>query len=646
MLVIAGAGSGKTRTLVYRVAWLVENGVPAQAILLLTFTNKAAREMLHRAEALLGGAVTVTGGTFHHAGLLALRRHGHAVGLPRGFTIADRGDAADLIGTVGGEVFGKKEKGLPRGEVLLDIVSMAANTGRSIADVVEQRHPSHGDLVGEIERIAGIYAHRKQSLGIVDFDDLLTLWLRALKENEDIRLEYQRRFAWVLVDEYQDTNILQAELVDLLAGGHRNLMVVGDDAQSIYSFRGANFANILRFHERYPDAKIFKLEQNYRSTPQILELANASIARNRAQHAKELFSAQPPGPRPLLVALPRPEDQARYVAERIRNLAAGGLPPDDIAVLYRSHFLSMELQMELARRKIPFEVRSGMRFFEQAHVKDATSYLRIDTNPKDELAWKRVLRLLPGVGKVTADRVWAGVCASADPVGDLAEGRVGVPKGSVAAIRDLGRALATVRSQRDNPCGQLEAVLACGYEQHLQDTYENAHARVQDLRTLASYATRFPGTGEFLSELALVSGGAEGDVARDGTPEKKIVLSTVHQAKGLEWAAVFVIWLVDGRFPDQRALGEGGEEEERRLFYVAATRARVHLELCLPVMAREGAYGGVIQRQSRFLEELPAWLTTPVDVRGDSSRPGGRRPETGAGEDDDNRWMDGDSDWS
>ncbi len=640
LLVIAGAGSGKTRTLTYRVARLVETGVPPGAILLMTFTNKAAKEMLARAEALLGGACSAVGGTYHHAGHLALRRHAAAVGYPRDFTIADRDDAEDLLGEVMEESLEDTEKRFPKPGIVLDMISMAANTREPIEKVVEKRYPMHFDLVNHLQAIQGSYAARKKDLGIADFDDLLTLWLQAMDENEEVRDEFRRRFAYVLVDEYQDTNVLQAKIVDHLAFAHRNLMVVGDDAQSIYSFRGANFANIMKFPERYPDAKTFKLEINYRSSPEILALANASIEHNRDQFRKELVSLQPPGPKPRLVALERPEEQAAYIVQRIGDLENEGIELDQIAVLYRSHFLSMELQMELSRRGIPFEVRSGMRFFEQAHVKDATAYLRIAANPRDELAWKRALRLLPKVGKVTAAKVWAAVAASKDPLGELARKKLPVPKAAAAGMEDLFRTMQAVTAQKDKPAAQLEAVISGGYRGHLYDTYENAQSRLMDLETLASFANRYHTTTQFLSELALLSNVAESDAAQE-PPERRIILSTIHQSKGLEWQAVFVPWLVDGRFPDNRALGEGSEEEERRLFYVAVTRARRHLELCLPLYAREGQLPGVRQRASRFLQELPTHLVTPVDIKRPSFGGGRREKDL----DDTDRWMDGESEY-
>ncbi|MEK7466873.1 MAG: ATP-dependent helicase [Planctomycetota bacterium] len=639
LLVIAGAGSGKTRTLTFRVARLVESGVPPGAILLLTFTNKAAKEMLARVELLLGGACSAVGGTFHHAGHLALRRHAAAVGMPRDFTILDRDDAEDLLGEVMEPSVDLEAKRFPKAGLVLDMISMAANTRETLEAVVQRRYPMHFDLMQHLVAIQGSYAARKKDLGVADFDDLLTLWLQAMDENEEVRDEFRRRFAYVLVDEYQDTNILQAKIVDHLAFAHRNLMVVGDDAQSIYSFRGANFANIMKFPERYPDARTYKLEINYRSSPEILELANASIAHNRDQFEKHLVSQQPPGPRPRLVALERAEEQAAYIVQRIGDLEEEGIDLDQIAILYRSHYHSMELQMELSQRGIPFEVRSGMRFFEQAHIKDATSYLRMAANPRDELAWKRALRLLPKVGKVTAAKVWAAVANSKDPLGDLAKKKLPMPKAAAAGLEDLARTMQSVMAFRDKPAAQLEAVISGGYRGHLFDTYENAQSRIMDLETLASYAGRFPTTTQFLSELALLSNVAEGEGAQ-APPERRVVLSTIHQAKGLEWQAVFLPWLVDGRFPDSRALGEGSEEEERRLFYVAVTRARRHLELCLPLYAREGQIPGVRQHASRFLQELPAHLVTPVDIK----RPSwGDRHVKPKGEDDPDRWMDGES---
>ncbi|MCE9584512.1 MAG: ATP-dependent helicase [Planctomycetes bacterium] len=640
LLVIAGAGSGKTRTLTYRVARLVETGVPPGAILLLTFTNKASSEMLARAETLLGGAVSAVGGTFHHAGHLALRRHGHVVGLPRNFTIADRDDAEDLLGECMEEQAAATDKRFPKPQVVLDMISMAANTLEPMKEVVTRRYPMHLDLLQELETWQGTYAARKMDLGIVDFDDLLTLWLRAMDQDAEVRSEFQRRFAYVMVDEYQDTNLLQAKIVDHLAAAHRNLMVVGDDAQSIYSFRGANFANIIKFNERYPDAKMFKLEINYRSSPEILALANASIEHNSQQYAKKLVSEQPPGPLPKLVPLERPDEQAAYLAQRIRDLENEGIDLDQIAVLYRSHYLSMELQLELSRRGIPFEIRSGIRFFEQAHIKDASSYLRIAANPMDELAWKRALRLLPKVGKATAAKIWAAVSKSKDPLGELSKKKLPAPKAAAAGMEDLARTMQAVLAQKDKPSAQLEAVLAGGFRTLLHDTYENANSRILDLETLAAYATRFQDTSQFLAELALYSNAVEPDTT-GLPPERRLVLSTIHQAKGLEWQAVFVPWLVEGRFPDARALGEGSDEEERRLFYVAVTRARRHLELTYPLFAREGQYPSLRQRPSRFIEELPSRLVMLVHVnRAWGPAP---RPEADVDPDDTDRWMDGKS---
>ncbi len=640
LLVIAGAGSGKTRVVTYRVARLLESGVPPASILLVTFTNKAAREMLRRVELLTGQSTRgLWGGTFHHVGNLILRRHADLLGYDRGYTILDRADARELLDACSADL-GYKGRGFrfPSGEVLGDLLSTAINTGRPLEAVLAERAPGLLPMGEAILAVAARYQARKRAMGAMDFDDLLLRWMQLLVEQPALLARYQALFRHILVDEYQDTNRLQGELIDRLAAGHRNLTVVGDDAQSIYAFRGAHFANIIDFPARYPDARLFRLETNYRSTPEILALANAAIARNTRQFRKTLRAVRPAGPRPALVPVRDELAQAAFVAQRLLELHDAGRPLAEMAVLYRSHYLSLELQLELTRRGVPFEARSGLRFFEQAHVKDATAYLKVVVNPRDELAWRRLFRLWPRIGAATADRLWTALAQTSEPLAAALRGDL-VPLVPRAGRRGLEGCLATLRAvadpaRRDRPAAQLEAVLEEGYQAYLVARYADAAGRLEDLRQLVRFAGRFDSTEAFLSELALLGevGGEEarpsGDAGADGD---RVVLSTIHQAKGLEWGAVFLIWAVEGKFPSARSAADPeGEEEERRLFYVAVTRAKDELYLCYPQLGRDWGPIVAIQRPSRFVRELPpetyelweveegAAAAAPLGPRGDA----------------------------
>src|SRR3954470_12485447 len=387
-LVLAGAGAGKTRTLIYRVAYLIEQGIPADRILLLTFTNKAAREMMRRVTDLLGSDLgELWGGAFYSIGHRFLRRHAPLVGFQNNFTISDREDAKDLLkACIAESEIDVKETRFPKPDVLTDIFSMAVNTGRTVPEILAQEYDYFSTLAPQIAALAERYQKRKQAANIMDFDDLLVLWLKLFKEQTEIRESYQRKFQFVLVDEYQDTNTIQGEIIDLIAARHKNVMVVGDDSQSIYSWRGANFQNILKFPERYKEAKIYKIETNYRSTPQILDLANAAIRANVNQFSKQLAPARKDGMKPALVVCGDARTQSTFVAQRLLELREEGTELNNIAVLYRSHFHALELQLELTRRNIPFSITSGIRFFEQAHLKDVTSYLKLISNPQDEMA--------------------------------------------------------------------------------------------------------------------------------------------------------------------------------------------------------------------------------------------------------------------
>ncbi|MBI5366375.1 MAG: ATP-dependent helicase [Planctomycetes bacterium] len=614
LLVIAGAGSGKTRTLTYRVARLLETGVRADEILLVTFTNKAAREMMGRVAGLLdAGPARLWGGTFHHIAHLILRRHADRLGIPPSFSILDREDARDLMTEVIDAAKPTFREGIrfPKPNLLVDIASFAANTLAPVDQVISDKYSAHLDLAEEIGKILEGFAARKRALGFLDFDDLLVQWRRLLLEPGDTSEAFARRFRHLLVDEYQDTNRLQGEIIDLLARGHRNLTVVGDDAQSIYAFRGAHFANIYAFPERYPDARVFRLETNYRSTPQVLALANASIAHNRRQFPKALVPARPAGVLPVVAVLDDGTAQAEFVARRLAELLAGGVPPQEIAVLYRAHYHALELQMELARRQVPFVVRSGLRFFEQAHVKDLLAYARVAGNPRDALAWRRLIGLCPGLGKKTAATVSAALEQAPDPLGWAASdaARAKVPKKGAAAWKQL---VATVRDLaepglRSQPARLLELALYAGYVDYLGETYTNAATRREELEQLVLFARRYDTLEALLADVAL-QGEAPGDERRareaDEAAPPAVVLSTIHQAKGLEWRTVFLIGLSQGGFPDGRSLNSVTElEEERRLFYVGVTRAKDQLYLTCPLFVPRRDWS-LTPGPSEFIAEL------------------------------------------
>ena len=610
MLIIAGAGSGKTRTLTYKVARLIEGGVKPERILLATFTNKAAREMLSRVENLVGvDTGRLWGGTFHHLGNRVLRRHAPLLGYMAGYSILDDEDAAQLINACVSDL-NHETKGnrFPKGRVLADIFSYAANTGESVEGVVAKRYPYFFKYTDEIIEVAGRYSRKKRGNGLMDFDDLLLNWRDLLREHPEVSKAYGEQFEHILVDEYQDTNLVQAEIVDLLAK-RRNLTAVGDDSQSIYSFRGANFANILRFPEKYPDARIFKLETNYRSTPEILHLANRSIRHNEEQFHKVLRAVKRPGNRPQLVTVLNTAQQANFVAQRVVDCVLDGVPLHEIAVLYRAHFHSMDIQMELTRRRIPHEVRSGIRFFEQAHIKDVAAYLRILVNAYDEAAWKRVLGLYDGVGVKTAEKLWRRVSQSGDPLAAVfsEEFLKGAPKGAAAGLREFR---ATIKDLREaggdkSPAEMVAAVLEGGYGEILRRQYTDVSSREEDLAQLARFSGKFDSLGAFLSELSLLTNAIEESEEQRVQGRDKVVLSTIHQAKGLEWSVVFLVSCADGQIPLAKALKEpGGEEEERRLFYVAATRAKDRLYICYPMLNYSRTADDCNPGPSRFIREL------------------------------------------
>lgn len=609
MLVIAGAGSGKTRTVTYRVAYLVERGVPPESVLLATFTNKAAREMLHRVEDLLGVDLSrLWGGTFHHIGNLILRREARKIGYEPNYTILDREDQRDLLSVcLEGLGIDLTKRRFPGPEVLANIITLSRNTLRSLEDILEEQYPQFLDWASHIVHLFTLYQERKRRLNVMDYDDLLVYVWELLRSDEKVRRKYGELFRHILVDEYQDTNLLQAEIVDLLAEVHRNLLVVGDDAQSIYAFRGANFANILDFPKRYPDCRVFKLVVNYRSTPEILNLANEIISFNTRQFHKVLRPVRRKGEKPAVVALRDTLEQADFVATKILELRNQGYTLGDIAVLYRAHYQSMEIQMELTRRGIPFEVRSGIRFFEQAHIKDVVAHLRLIVNPYDEISWKRVLRLYPGIGRQITERIWQVVAEAEDPLFALerSDTLLALPSGARESVVNIRELLLRLEALEKDPSLAIAAVLEGGYRDYLISRYPNAKDRLEDLEELSRFATRYSSLEAFLSELALL-GGMEGEtIVAGGLKDERVILSTIHQAKGLEWACVFLVFLCEGAFPSPQAVHLPEElEEERRLFYVACTRAKDRLFLCYPLLGERSRGKSLIRRPSRFLEEL------------------------------------------
>ena len=610
MLVIAGAGSGKTRIVTYRVAYLVESGVPLDRILLVTFTNKAAREMLSRVELLLKKDVRgIWGGTFHHVGNIVLRKNAKHIGYESNFTILDRADSKELIDACVGEAkIDTKVRRFPKGDMLQDIFSLAVNTNRTIVDVIAYNYPQFEPLTEEVEGLARLYVQRKRKNNLMDFDDLLFFWLKLLEENPAVAQKYSSQFLHVLVDEYQDTNFIQARVINRLAEEHRNLMVVGDDSQSIYSFRGAHFKNIINFPKLYPDARFYKLEVNHRSTPEILNVANASITLAKEKFEKVLRTNRPSGQKPVLAPLTTVYEQASFVAQRMLELREEGNSLNDMAVLYRSHYQSMEIQMELTKRGIPFEVRSGLRFFEEAHIKDVLAYLKVMHNPKDEISWARILKLLPKVGPKTAEKIFQCLDNSAKPLEEIVSERVMplVPGGGERNFKSFQSVMRQMQEKTNSPAEMIKIVSESEYSDHLKSQYPNYLERLEDLKQLGSYATQFKSLDELLSALALASGIEAEKIAPGEEGEKEAcVLSTVHQAKGLEWKVVFVIWLADGRFPSYLSFNKEEEmEEERRLFYVAVTRAKDELYLIYPIVY-SGYDGEVLMKVSRYIEELP-----------------------------------------
>ncbi len=618
VLVVAGAGSGKTRALTYRLAWLVHNGVDPSQIMLVTFTNRAAREMLSRVEVLVKQKTRdIWGGTFHHIANRILRRHGKILDISPDFTILDREDSKDLIASCVQEAgVDIRQRRFPQKSVLAAISSFIQNTLEPLEDVLAGRYPMFVREADQIEKVLMLYTARKRQRQLLDFDDLLSLWLRLLTEHKQVRVALAEQFRHILVDEYQDTNAIQGEIVDLLASGHRSLTVVGDDSQSIYSFRGGTFENIITFKDRYPDVREYRLETNYRSIAEILALANASIAFNSRRLPKTLRAKRPSGLKPAVVPAQDHYVQSRFIAEYVLHLLDEGRSLNDIAVLYRSHWHSLEIQLEFQRRNIPFHVRGGLRFFEQAHMKDVICYMRILQNPHDELAWLRLLKMLPRVGSALSGRIWRRISSEDETFKLVCEPETAglLPAGARPFYAEFVKLIGEL-AKLDSPAEIIDIVLERCYDDYLLSHYDGAELRRQDIRALANFAAQYNTVEAFLADVALAGEFSGETVVTGPTEQEFVILSTVHQAKGLEWPVVFIPWLADGRFPTDLAINTQRElEEERRVFHVAVTRAKDELYLVVPQLYRNRSRSLIVMKPSRFLTEVAQDLTEHMEL--------------------------------
>lgn len=607
LLIVAGAGTGKTRTLVHRVAHLIGRGVRPERILLLTFTRRAAQEMLSRAERLVGPAsARVHGGTFHATGHRLLRTYGTSAGLPRDFSIMDQGDAADLMGIARAHLgIALKQKRFPKKETLQHLYSRHIDTGSTMEDIIRDEYPRFVDYLEEITRIFAEYTLRKTERNLVDYDDLLLFWAMML-DHEALRERIAGLYDHVLVDEYQDTNLLQARILLGMCSAHRRLTAVGDDAQSIYSFRGASVRNILELPRQLPGTTVVTLEQNYRSTQPILDVGNAVIARATERYTKELWTRRTGGERPWLVSVRDEQQQTRFVVDRVLELYESGTPLGEMAVLFRAGYMSADLEIELTNRRIPFEKWGGLKFLEAAHVKDVLAFLRVLENPRDEVSWYRLLLLLPGVGDATARHAIASLAERAWDLEGLAAYRP--PRRAREAHIAL---LALLRELRtgdapDAPAAEDIIRIRGLYDAIVLERYDRPEPRLADLDQLQAISAGFPSRAAFLAALALEPPQATQDLAGPSEEDDDLlVLSTVHSAKGKEWDAVFIISAVDGAFPMSRSLGDDEQlDEERRLMYVALTRARKTLAVVHPLNTYGSRLGAdySMSQLSRFFD--------------------------------------------
>ncbi len=617
LLVIAGAGTGKTRTLIYRVARLVELGHSPASILLLTFTRRASEEMLRRAALLLDRRCEkVSGGTFHAFANNLLRRYASQAGYGENFTILDRADSADLIGLLRQEIHaGHKTVRFPKKETLADLFSRAANREEDIAAAVEKEAPHFLYCLDDILEISRLYGETKRERNLMDYDDLLLCLAALLRENEATRRAVSGTYRHILVDEYQDTNRIQAEILRLLAAVHDNVMAVGDDSQSIYSFRGASFRNIMDFPSDFPGAKVVFLEENYRSRQPILDVTNEIIAGAREKFPKRLFTSRTGGEKAAVLSAPSERIQSAYVADRILELhEEEGIPLNEIAVLFRAAYLSFDLEVELAKRHIPYRKFGGFKFLETAHVKDVIAHLRLIENPRDTLSLSRALMLVPGIGRKAGAELSRKAYEEASLLPVLTSLKSRKRSEEADRLAGLLAGLAGAKGEAGAgslPVTEMVARVVAYYRPLLEARFDDYPRRLKDLDHLESLCARYRTLSEFLAEITLEPPQASvADIAApEGEEEESLTLSTIHSAKGLEWKAVFILWVLDGKLPLSRTAEDEEEmEEERRLLYVAATRAKDLLVLTYPVNIYERATGMVLSKPSRFVEEIPSGI--------------------------------------
>lgn len=613
LLIIAGAGTGKTRTLVYRVAHLIDIGVDPRSILLLTFTRRAAEEMLRRASGLIDDRCSqVAGGTFHSFANLALREFGRKIDLSPSFTIMDRPDSEDAIQLLRTEMgLNNKDKRFPRKQTVAEIFSMALNKQITVPDLLESDYPHLCDTLDDLLRLYERYVQYKATKMLLDYDDLLTKLKDLLANREEVRRRLSQIYQFIMVDEYQDTNHLQSAIVRLLAADHDNVAVVGDDAQSIYSFRGANFRNIMDFPKNFPNTRIIKLEENYRSTQPILNLTNEIIHRAQERYEKNLYTRKRVGETPILIQAESEQMQSRFVCQKILELREEGVPLWDIAVLFRSSFHSFDLELELARHNIPFIKRGGFRFMETTHIKDVLAHLRILANPQDVISWNRVLLLLEGIGAQMSEKIVRWVVQGSQPTERL---RSFAAKGKIAlGLKTLAQVL-QVAAEAQRPAEQAQYLLQY-YLPILKRTHPEDHPkRMKDLEHFQGITERYRSLDRLLSDMALEppNDSVAGVLAVD-PDEGPVILSTIHSAKGLEWHTVFIIWALEGRFPSFYNINSDEElEEERRLLYVAATRAKENLFITYPIKIFDRGLRMILSRPSQFIEDISEDLLEPM----------------------------------